>query len=54
MESVTVPKVKDEKEEIKKTLLNMREKLLSGISEKPIPEVSEYLPVYLPAHGGHS
>jgi DnaK suppressor protein len=32
-----VPKVQDEKEEIRKTLLDMREKLLTGISEKPIP-----------------
>lgn len=35
---LAVPKVKDEKEEIRKTLLDMREKLLSGISENPIPE----------------
>jgi DnaK suppressor protein len=33
-----VPKVQDEKEEIRKTLLDMREKLLTGISEKPIPD----------------
>jgi DnaK suppressor protein len=33
------PKVTDEKEEIRKTLLEMREKLLAGISENPIPEV---------------
>ncbi len=33
------PKVMDEKEEIRKTLLQMREKLLAGISENPVPEV---------------
>jgi len=33
-----VPKVQDEKEEIRKTLLDMREKVLTGISEKPIPD----------------
>src|SRR5512135_2178265 len=38
VEGMAVPKVKDEKEEIRKTLLEMREKLLSGISENPIPE----------------
>jgi len=38
VEATDVPKVKDEKEEIRKTLLNLREKLLSGISENPIPE----------------
>ncbi|HYB19542.1 MAG TPA: TraR/DksA family transcriptional regulator [Thermodesulfobacteriota bacterium] len=32
------PAPKGEKEEIRKTLLDMREKLLSGISESPIPE----------------
>ena len=35
---MAAPKVKDEKEEIRKTLLDMREKLLAGISENPIPE----------------
>jgi DnaK suppressor protein len=35
---MAVPKVKDEKEETRKTLLDMREKLLTGISENPIPE----------------
>jgi RNA polymerase-binding transcription factor DksA len=35
---MAVPKVKDEKEETRKTLLDMREKLLAGISENPIPE----------------
>jgi len=38
VEATDIPKVKDEKEEIRKTLLNLREKLLSGISENPIPE----------------
>ena len=38
VEATDVPKVKDEKEEIRKILLNLREKLLSGISENPIPE----------------
>jgi len=38
VEGMAVPKVKDEKEEIRKTLLEMREKLLSGISENPVPE----------------
>ena len=33
-----VPKVQDEKEEIRKTLLDMREKVLTGMSEKPIPD----------------
>jgi DnaK suppressor protein len=37
-EGLAVPKAKDEKEETRKTLLEMREKLLSGISENPIPE----------------
>jgi len=35
---MAVPKVQDEKEETRKTLLDMREKLLAGISENPIPE----------------
>ncbi len=35
---VAVPKVKEEKEDFRKTLLDMREKLLAGISESPIPE----------------
>jgi DnaK suppressor protein len=38
VEGMAVPKVKDEKEEIRKKLLEMREKLLSGISENPVPE----------------
>jgi DnaK suppressor protein len=38
VKEMDVPKVKDEKEEIRKNLLDMREKLLSGISENPIPE----------------
>jgi len=38
VEATDIPKVKDEKEEIRKTLLTLREKLLSGISENPIPE----------------
>lgn len=38
VKEMAVPKVKDEKEEIRKALMDMREKLLSGISENPIPE----------------
>ena len=38
MEKPTPSTPKGEKEEIRKTLLDMREKLLSGISESPIPE----------------
>jgi DnaK suppressor protein len=34
----TPPALKDDKEEIRKTLLDMQEKIMSGISENPLPE----------------
>jgi DnaK suppressor protein len=34
----TLPVFKDDREEIRKTLWDMREKLISGISESPLPE----------------